>query len=144
MINKLLFSIILIFTISSCSKSSKQEDNVNNQTSKKDYSSSSLNIEDNDNSDDENTSYDDNNSLSDCEFPDGEYSAIVYYYNPDTDFSNTYTLYVDVEDCQVVQINFPKGGWLDEDHIDAADIDDNGEAMVYGEDGKTYDVQLDF
>ena len=42
-----------------------------------------------------------------------------------------------------MKIYFPKGGWLDEDHISAADIDEDGNATVEGEDGKTYEVHID-
>jgi len=74
---------------------------------------------------------------------DGTHSASVDYYNPTTGYSSTYTLDVQVEDGQVKQINFPNGGYLDEDHITPADIDQEGNAHVVGEDGKTYDVHVD-
>jgi hypothetical protein len=74
---------------------------------------------------------------------DGTRSATVDYYNPTTGTSSTYTLDVEVEDGQVKQINFPNGGYLDDDHITPADIDDDGNAHVEGEDGKTYDVHVD-
>lgn len=74
---------------------------------------------------------------------DGSYSATVDYDNPNTGYSATYTLSVEVSDGQVVQINFPNDGYLDEDHITAADIDDDGNALVEGEDGKTYNVHID-
>ena len=80
---------------------------------------------------------------SNCNFEDNKYSATVDYNNPETNFSNTYTLDVEVEDCQVVKIYFPKGGWLDEDHISPANIDDEGNATVEGEDGKTYEILID-
>ena len=32
---------------------------------------------------------------------------------------------------------------LDDDHISYTDIEDDGTAFVYGEDGKTYDIQID-
>ncbi|MBI2274711.1 MAG: hypothetical protein HYU70_13010 [Bacteroidetes bacterium] len=86
---------------------------------------------------------DDDDDSGSCKWEDGTYSATVDYYNPETDFSNTYTLDVVVEDCQVIQINFPAGGWLDEDHISPADIDTDGDASVEGEDGKTYEVHLE-
>ena len=79
-----------------------------------------------------------------CRFEDDVYSAIINYYNPETGFSNSYTLDVEVEDCQVVQIYFTNGGYLDEDHISPAELDENGYATVYGENGKTYDVQIDY
>ena len=34
-------------------------------------------------------------------------------------------------------------GYLDEDHITAAELDEDGNAHVEGEEGKTYDVQID-
>ena len=71
------------------------------------------------------------------------YSATVDYNNPETGYSATYTLDVEVQDCQVVQINFPNDGYLDEDHISYADIDEDGRASVDGEDGKTYEIQID-
>ncbi|HEY5326505.1 MAG TPA: hypothetical protein VIJ27_05860, partial [Mucilaginibacter sp.] len=57
--------------------------------------------------------------------------------------SATYSLDVEVEEGQVIQIDFPNDGYLDEDHISAADLDDEGNAHVEGEDGKTYDVHID-
>ena len=80
---------------------------------------------------------------SDCKYDDGTYSASVDYYNPVTEYSATYNLDVEVQDCQIVQINFPNDGYLDYDHITYADIDENGEATVFGEDGKTYNIRLD-
>src|SRR6266700_4974741 len=48
-------------------------------------------------------------SESDCGFHDGTYTADVSYSNPKTGFSNEYTLDVEVEDCQIVQIDFQNG-----------------------------------
>ena len=79
----------------------------------------------------------------DCNFDNGTYSATVDYNNPETGYSTTYTLDVEVQDCQVIQINFPNGGYLDEDHISYANIDENGNAIVDGEEGKTYEVHID-
>lgn len=74
---------------------------------------------------------------------DGTYLATVDYNNPETGYSATYTLNVEVQDGQVVQIDFPNGGYLDDDHITPADIDEDGNATVEGEDGKTYEVHID-
>lgn len=82
-------------------------------------------------------------SSSGCNLDDGTYSATVGYNNLETGYSATYTLDVDVEDCQVVQINFPNDGYLDLDHISATDIDEDGNANVDGENGKTYEIQID-
>jgi hypothetical protein len=80
---------------------------------------------------------------SGCKYDDGTYSASVDYYNPETGYSATYSLDVEVQDCQIVQINFPNDGYLDDDHISYADIDENGEATVIGEEGKTYNITID-
>jgi hypothetical protein len=88
------------------------------------------------------TSVENNNSTPDCGFDDGSYSATVDYNNSETGYSATYTLDVDVEDCRVVQINFPNDGYLDESHITIADIDEDGNASVEGEDGKTYEISI--
>ena len=76
-------------------------------------------------------------------YEDGTYNANVEYYNPETDYSATYTLEVKVEDNEVVEIDFPKGGWLDEDHISPAELDEDGQTTVEGEDGKTYEIEID-
>ena len=47
-------------------------------------------------------------------------------------------------DCQIVLINFPNDGYLDEDHITFSDIESNGTAFVYSEDCWTYKIQLDW
>jgi hypothetical protein len=80
---------------------------------------------------------------NECNYEDGVHTATVYYTNPETGFSNTYTLDVEVYDCEVIQINFPNGGWLDSDHITPSGLDENGTCTVFGEDGKTYEVVLD-
>jgi hypothetical protein len=86
---------------------------------------------------------DDNRDDSPKGIEDGSYTATVDYNNPDTGYAATYTLTVDISDGQVVQINFPSGGYLDDDHISPADIDEDGNANVEGEDGKTYAVHID-
>lgn len=78
-----------------------------------------------------------------CNYEDGVYTATVDYYNPETEYSSTYTLDVEVSNCEVIQINFPNDGYLDEDRISNTTIDENGYAFIDGEDGKTYEVHLD-
>ena len=80
---------------------------------------------------------------NDCDYTDGEHSATVDYTNPETGFSNTYTLDVEVEDCEVTQINFPKGGWLDNDHITPEKLDKVGSCTIEGENGRTYEIQIE-
>ena len=77
-------------------------------------------------------------------FEDGTYSATVDYYNPETGYSATYTLDVEVEDNQVTIIYFPNDGYLDDDHIWPDYLDESGFVSIQGEDGKTYDIQIDY
>ncbi len=90
---------------------------------------------------------DDENSNSEeesgCKFRDGTHSATVDYFNPETGYRKTYTLDVEVDNCEVVQIDFPKGGWLDEDHISAEELDSDGSCSITGDEGRTYDIQID-
>ena len=77
-------------------------------------------------------------------FEDGTYSATVDYYNPETGYSETYTLDVEVEGNQVTIIYFPNDGYLDDDHIWPDYLDESGFVRIEGEDGKTYDIQIDY
>lgn len=147
---KLQLSLLLILSllIFSCSSKTKSEsESENNETpnslitTNNEYGENeTVSIENIDNE----TAIKTNTSSSGCNLDDGTYSATVGYNNSETGYSATYTLDVDVEDCQVVQINFPNDGYLDEDHISAADIDEDGNANVDGEDGKTYEIQIDY
>ena len=136
------FFVLFICLFTSCN--SKSNDN-SNESSTNSYLTEQENTE-------EETSYKSNESENEenseennsgCKFDDGNYSATVNYNNSETGYSATYTLEVEVQDCQVVQINFPNDGYLDEDHISYADIDEDGRASVDGEDGKTYEIQID-
>jgi hypothetical protein len=126
-------AISLPTMFSSCSsKSEKQREN---------YSSSSHdNYTDEEENNDENEDY---TSSSGCKLEDGTYSATVDYYNPETGYSQTYTLDVEVENCEVIQIDFPNGGWLDSDHISPAELDEDGNCTIDGEEGRTYEIHID-
>lgn len=137
-----------MFTILIFSCSSKSENNQGSINSKSSYSKFSddenENIEDASSQDSESNGREEvSDNTSNCKFEDGTYSATVDYNNPSTGYSTTYTLDVEVQDCQVVQINFPNGGYLDEDHISYGDIDEYGNASVDGEDGKTYEIRIE-
>jgi hypothetical protein len=80
---------------------------------------------------------------SDGAYDDGTHSATVDYYNPETGHSATYDLEVEVQDCEVIRIEFPRGGWLDSDHISPTALDDNGEATIEDDRGRTWEVHLD-
>ncbi len=94
-------------------------------------------------------SFDDNES-DDDKILNGTYDASVDYYNPKTGYSATYELEVDVEDGEVVRINFPKGGWLDDDihpsesRLSPVELDENGEATMEDENGKTFEIKIYF
>ena len=145
---KLLIGILLAILIYACSsKTEKQGEekaatqNSSSSNNNDSYQNSSTNYSDEE-SNEETEVVDDDNSNG-CKFEDGTYSATVDYSNSETGYSATYTLDVEVQDCQVVQINFPNDGYLDEDHISIADLDENGNAYVDGEDGKSYEIQID-
>jgi len=132
---KLLIEILLILLVSACSSKIKKQsgENAKPQNSSlnnynESYQNSSSNYSNEESYEVAEIANDDYSNG--CRFEDGTYSA-------------TYTLDVEVEDCQVVQINFPNDGYLDEDHISYADIDENGNASIEGEDGKSYEIQID-
>lgn len=143
-----LFIYLLTFTCLIISCSSKSENNQVSNISNTSISSSSYDKNENiEESSYQNSESDVSEEVSEnssgCKFEDGTYSATVDYNNPETGYSATYTLDVEVQDCQVVQIKFPNDGYLDDDHISYADIDEDGNASVDGEDGKTYEIQID-
>ena len=80
---------------------------------------------------------------NDCGVEDGTQSATIDYFNSKTGYSATYSLNVEVENCQVVQINFNNGGYLDADHIEPADIDENGDASIEDDRGRNFEVHID-
>jgi len=152
----ILISTFLIITLFSCSsKTEKQSESSSSTQSnpasndKSSFESSSSGNDDKSyenktsNYSNEEDEEENNESSSGCKFEDGTYSATVDYNNPETGYSAIYTLDVEVQDCQIVQINFPNDGYLDADHISYADIDEDGNASVDGEDGKTYEIQID-
>jgi len=121
---------------------------------RKDYNdeySSEIDNNYNENENNENEDENENENEIDIEskFPDGSYDAIVYYKNPETQYSATYTLEVDVEGGEVIKINFPKGGWLDdsvhpeESRLYPEEIDENGDALLQDENGRTFEVHIE-
>ena len=119
--NILFISVLILFCILSCKNSESSEDN-------EDYNDDGQELSDEE---------------TDSKFEDGTHSANVDYYNPETGYSESYTLDVEVENGEVNEINFPNGGHLDEDHITAEELDEEGNASVDGEDGRTYDISID-
>lgn len=141
---KILIVAFLIFTLVSCSSKSGKQSESNSSTQNSSLSNDENSYESHSSSYSNEENDKENNEYSNgCKFEDGTYSATVYYNNPETGYSATYTLDVEVQDCQIVQINFPNDGYLDEDHISYAEIDEDGNASVDGEGGKTYEIQID-
>lgn len=130
---KLLFLLSFILVLTSC---------------KNDQNSSSYPEADqsyySNNSNSESYYSDDEDAVYDEGFEDGTYTATVDYYNSQTGYSATYTLDVEVEDNEVTVIYFNNGGYLDDDHIWPEELDEDGYAEVEGEDGKYYEVQIDY
>ncbi len=93
-------------------------------------------------SDDE-TDYEEDEDDYEQGIEDGDYWASVDYYNPETGYSATYTLEVEVYDNEITTIYFPNDGYLDDSHIYAEELDDDGYAFIQGNDGRTFEVQLD-
>lgn len=144
-----LFFIVVTFTIisfSCCASKPKKnaEDTSSNSYSKSNIDESQKNNYESSTSGtlDDEANEDVQDNSTGCKFEDDTYSAIVNYHNSETGYSTTYTLNVVVRDCQIVQINFPNDGYLDEDHITYADIDEDGNASVFGENGKSYEIQI--
>jgi len=77
-----------------------------------------------------------------CQFKDGRYPASVKYFNPKTEHAKTHELFVRVRQCKVVQIDFPNGGWLDENHIPATPITKEGGASLTDDKGRIWQVQI--
>jgi hypothetical protein len=78
-----------------------------------------------------------------CGVYDGTHDADVNYYNPKTGRSSKYSLEVQVEDCKVIQINFPNGGYLDDSHISPTKINWNGDAKVKDDKGIIYKIHIE-
>jgi len=75
---------------------------------------------------------------------DGEHTATVEYYNPNTGTQRTYTLNVEVSNNTVTVIHFNNGGWLDETHIESGgELDDDGSTTIYTDKGYEYTVTID-
>jgi hypothetical protein len=75
------------------------------------------------------------------EYSDGTWCAEVEYFNPNTGTRNTYSLNVEVENDELVKINWPNGGWLDESHFIAEDIS-SGECSFMSDRGYEYTILL--
>jgi hypothetical protein len=128
-----LISILLIISLTSFSCS------TNNNRTDNEQSNLSSDNEQNSNSDDtEDTDYEEVESG----YSDGTYCAEVSYSNSNTGTNSTYTLTVEVENNEVTQINWPNGGWTDNDHFYGAELDENGYASFTSDSGYDYEIEI--
>lgn len=105
------------------------------QNSQSSYSSS-VPIHNNSNAFDNNTYYEDQS------IEDGDHEAEVEYFNPNTGTRSTYTLTVEIENGEVVKIYWPNGGWLDESHFSATELDEKGNASFTSDRGYEYNITV--
>lgn len=75
-------------------------------------------------------------------YPDDTYCAEVNYYNPNTGTSTKNDFNVDVENNELVKIQFPNGGWLDDSHFTPEELDENGYCSFTNDNGYKYEVQI--
>lgn len=75
-------------------------------------------------------------------YPDDTYCAEVEYYNPNTGTHSSYTLTVEVESNEITQINFPNGGWLDNDHFSSVELEEDGTASFTSDKGYDYEITI--
>jgi len=73
---------------------------------------------------------------------DDTYCAELEYHNPNTGTKSSYILTVKVESNEIVEIHWPNGGKLDENHFSGANLDEEGHASFTNDKGYEYDVQI--
>lgn len=74
-------------------------------------------------------------------YPDGTYCAEIDYYYSETGTSSTYTLLVEIENNELIEIHWPNGGWLDDSHFNPPDIS-SGEASFTSDRGVNYIIKI--
>ncbi|MEC4026929.1 acetyl-CoA carboxylase [Myroides odoratimimus] len=74
-------------------------------------------------------------------YKDGVYCAEVMYENPYTNSSSTYQVSVEVKDGNLVHINWPSEGWLDDVNFSTQNITD-GQCSFMSERGYRYTITL--
>lgn len=145
--SKLLFILLILFA--SCKNSSNYETNSEDENSTEYVNDDITNNEVVDvENESKNSESEDENLSENKSYDDGSYNARVDYYNPKTGYFANYDLDVDVEDGEVIRINFPIGGWLDDDihpsesQLSPAELDEDGEAIMEDENGRTFKIKI--
>lgn len=138
---KNIFILLIFFTLFlGCKKSDSSSSNFSESTN---TSSFATLTEDTDPEDMEISDDDDVQRYLDAtgDYPDGTYCAEVEYYNSSTGTRRSYDLDVEVENGDLIQIDWPNGGWLDSTHFTPESIS-TGEVSFRSEKGYNYIVTL--
>jgi hypothetical protein len=123
-----LIILLFILTVTSCNNKKNIQDTEGAYSSSSTHNSSDTEIYE---EQDENEKY-----------PDDTYCAEVEYYNPNTGTHSSYTLTVEVESNEIIQINFPNGGWLDNDHFTSVELEEDGTASFISDKGYEYQITI--
>ncbi len=76
-------------------------------------------------------------------YSDGQYCALITYYNPNTGTRSNYDLTIEIEDGLLTVIHWPNGGWLDESHFTPEEVDENGDVAFTTDRGYQYQVHVE-
>lgn len=138
---KKIFILLIFFTLfHGCKKTDSSSSNPSEFTNSSSFATltADTNPEDMEISDDEDVQrYLDATG----DYPDGTYCAEVEYYNSSTGTRSSYDLDVEVENGDLVQIDWPNGGWLDSTHFYPESIS-SGEVSFRSDKGYNYTVTL--
>lgn len=122
--------LLLLLTTLSCKERKTKQDAENAYSTSTNKSSGTIKTQV-DVEDEENEKY-----------PDDTYCAEVEYENPNTGTHSSYTLTVEVESNEITRINFPNGGWLDKDHFNGAELEEDGTTSFISDKGYYYDITI--
>jgi hypothetical protein len=79
---------------------------------------------------------------SEGKYPDGIYCAEVKYHNPNTGTHSSYKLTVTVKNNEVIQVDFPNGGRLDNSNFRDSFLNNEGYTHFVANSGYKYSVQI--
>jgi hypothetical protein len=124
---KLIIVVLLVCGVQSCKKNTSKSSNSYNNSN--DYSNT------------ETTYYSSDESEDEEPYPDDTYCSDVDYYNPNTGTTNSYTLNVEVEYNEVIEIKFSTG-WLDDSEFSSEELDEDGYCEITLYDGREFEIQI--
>jgi hypothetical protein len=75
-------------------------------------------------------------------YDNGKYCAEIEYYNYKTERHSSYELTVEVADNELIRIDWPNGGWLDESHFTPEKLDEDGTVNFLSDKGYQYTVTI--